>query len=49
LGIGEKKEAQKKQVFQQEIGERCKKKDINECKQYFGEARLAQVCATCPD
>jgi hypothetical protein len=47
LGVktGEEKNPGKKQ---QAIGEYCNKKDIEECRKYFGE-ELARVCMNCPE
>ncbi|MCF6265230.1 MAG: hypothetical protein L3J57_01640 [Desulfuromusa sp.] len=32
----------------QQIGEYCKGKDLQECRAMFGDA-LAKVCSTCPN
>ncbi|MDH4100607.1 MAG: hypothetical protein OEV28_08525 [Nitrospirota bacterium] len=47
MGAEEKKQAAQRN--NQGIGEYCKGADVEECRKYFGEDVLKQVCATCPN
>lgn len=46
LATANKQQGQARQG--QDIGEYCQNKDLEKCRQQFGE-RLEQVCSTCPE
>jgi len=48
LGVKDTEGKNQSKPKNQNVGQYCKGNSLTECSQYFGEALLKRVCATCP-